>query len=84
MDEPLDPPPASHMAIAYSSARVFRGDGRIDLRELELLLAIALEDHKITEAERHTLRQVFERAEEAELEKDVREKIAAFRRQYRI
>lgn len=84
MDEPLDPPPASHVAIAYSSARVFRGDGRIDLRELELLLALALEDQKITDAERHTLRQVFDRAEEAELENDVRQKIADFRAQYRI
>lgn len=84
MDDSYDPPPASHVAIAYSSARVFRGDGRLDLQELELLLALALDDHKITDAERHTLRQIFERAEQGELASEVRQKIAAFRSQYRI
>ena len=88
MDDLEDSPPAhpvaSHVAIAYSSARVFATDGRLDLGELELLLALALEDRQVTEAERGILRQVFDRAEAGELDDAVRRKIAAFRSQYRI
>lgn len=84
MDDLDDSPPPSHVAIAYSSARVFAADGRLDLGELELLLALALEDRQVSEAERRILRQVFERAEEGGLDDEVRRKIAAFRSQYRI
>lgn len=84
MDDLYEKKPASHVAIAYSSARVFASDGQLDLAELDLLLALALEDHQISDAERHTLRQVFDRAEQGELAPEVRQKIAAFRSQYRV
>ena len=84
MDDLDDSPPSSHVAIAYSSARVFKTDGRLDLGELELLLALALDDRQVSDEERRVLRQVFERAEAAGIDDEVGRKIAAFRSQYRI
>lgn len=57
----------SHLEIAASSVRVFANDGRLDLAELEHLLAVAMRDGSINDDERRVLANIFRRVGEHEV-----------------
>lgn len=55
----LDP----HLQLALASIHVFADDGRLDLAELDKLLAIALHDDHADDEEKRVLAGILRRAE---------------------
>jgi hypothetical protein len=53
----------SHLAIAVTSIHVFSDDGKLDLTELEKLLAPALRDEVVDEDEKRVLGNILAPAE---------------------
>ena len=75
----------SHHEIAITSIHVFTDDGRLDLAELEKLLALALRDEVVDEDEKRVLANILTRAERAERDgvaADVQTRIDQVRQQY--
>ena len=78
------PDSRSYLDIALASLTVFRNDGRLDLAELEALLAIALRDHTIDADERAVLANVFRHAERTALAPEVCARIAEVRAKHGV
>jgi hypothetical protein len=72
----------SHHEIAVASIRVFSDDGRLDLAELEKLLALALRDAVVDEDEKRVLGNILTRAERDGVDADVQARIDQVRQQY--
>ena len=75
----------SHHEIAITSIHVFTDDGRLDLAELEKLLALALRDEVVDEDEKRVLANILTRAERDERDgvaADVQTRIDQVRQQY--
>jgi hypothetical protein len=72
----------SHHEIAIASIHVFTDDGRLDLAELEKLLALALRDEIVDEDEKRVLANILTRAERDGVDAEVLARIAEVRRQY--
>lgn len=72
----------SHHAIAVASIHVFSDDGRLDLAELEKLLALALRDEVIDEDEKRVLGNILTRAERDGVAADVQTRIDEVRARY--
>ena len=71
--------------IAITSIHVFTDDGRLDLAELEKLLALALRDEVVDEDEKRVLANILTRAERDERDgvaADVQTRIDQVRQQY--
>ena len=71
--------PASHVRIALKSMAAFANDGKLDLSELEELLAIAERDGSIDADEGRILRGIFDRLRPDELTPEVRARIEQVR-----
>jgi hypothetical protein len=67
------------MRLAYAAFAVFAEDGKIDMQELNTLLAMALEDGTMDDAEKRVLRNVFEHCDNHDLDPAVQRKIAQVR-----
>ncbi len=74
----------SHHAIAVASIHVFSDDGRLDLAELEKLLALALRDEVIDEDEKRVLGNILTRAERDGVAADVQARIDEVRARYGV
>ena len=74
----------SHHAIAVASIHVFSDDGRLDLAELEKLLALALRDEVIDEDEKRVLGNILTRAERDGIAADVQTRIDEVRTRYGV
>ncbi len=74
----------SHHEIAISSIHVFSDDGRLDLAELEKLLALALRDEVVDEDEKRVLANILTRAERDGVAADVQTRIDQVRLQYSL
>jgi hypothetical protein len=74
--------PRSHHEIAIASIHVFSDDGRLDLAELEKLLALALRDGIVDEDEKRVLANILTRAERDGVAGDVQARIAEVRKQH--
>lgn len=74
----------SHIEIAYSSIKVFADDGKLDMGELNFLLGLALRDNEVDDDEKRVLRNVFEQAEQGEIDPAVQERINQVRIKYGI
>jgi hypothetical protein len=72
----------SHHEIAISSIHVFSDDGRLDLAELEKLLALALRDEVVDEDEKRVLANILTRAERDGVAADVQTRIDELRAKY--
>lgn len=72
----------SHHEIAIASIHVFTDDGRLDLAELEKLLALALRDEIVDEDEKRVLANILTRAERDGVDAEVLARIAEVRWQY--
>jgi hypothetical protein len=72
----------SHHEIAIASIHVFSDDGRLDLVELEKLLALALRDEVVDEDEKRVLGNILIRAERDGVAAEVQTKIAEVRSRY--
>jgi hypothetical protein len=72
----------SHHEIAISSIHVFSDDGRLDLAELEKLLALALRDEVVDEDEKRVLGNILTRAERDGVAADVQSRIDELRTKY--
>lgn len=72
----------SHLQLALASVPVFSNDGRLDLQELEQLLAIALADHKLDDDEKRVLANILDRAEADGVEDDVASRIRQIRSEH--
>jgi len=72
----------AHLQLALASVPVFTDDGRLDLAELESLLALALADHRLDEDEKRVLGNVLDRAEADGVGADVQARIEAIRREH--
>ena len=72
----------SHHEIAIASIHVFSDDGRLDLAELEKLLALALRDDVIDEDEKRVLGNILTRAERDGVDAEVRTRIDVVRLKY--
>ncbi|MDH5835001.1 hypothetical protein [Luteimonas kalidii] len=78
MPERLPP----HLQLALATMPVFSDDGRLDLAELESLLAKALADHQLDEDEKRVLANVLDRAEADGVDSEVGMRIAEIRREH--
>lgn len=72
----------SHHEIAVASIHVFSDDGRLDLAELEKLLALALRDAVVDEDEKRVLGNILARAERDGVDPDVLARIDQARQQH--
>lgn len=72
----------AHLQLALASVPVFTNDGKLDLTELESLLARALADHQLDDEERRVLANVFARAEADGVTPDVQARIDEIRREH--
>lgn len=72
----------SHHEIAVASITVFSDDGRLDLAELEKLLALALRDAMVDEDEKRVLGNILTRAERDGVDPDVQARIDQVRQQH--
>ena len=70
----------SHLKLALASIPVFTDDGRMDLAELDRLLAVALEDQVVDPEEKRVLANVLARAEKDGVDAEVQARIAEVRR----
>ena len=69
----------SHLQLALASVPVFTDDGRLDLAEVERLLALALADHRLEDDEKRVLGNIFARATADGVDADVQARIDAIR-----
>jgi hypothetical protein len=69
----------SHLKLALASIPVFTDDGRMDLAELDRLLAVALEDQVVDPEEKRVLANVLARAEKDGVDTEVQARIAEVR-----
>ena len=69
----------SHLQLALASVPVFTDDGRLDLAEVERLLALALADHRLGDDEKRVVRNIFARATADGVDADVQARIDAIR-----
>jgi hypothetical protein len=72
----------SHHEIAIASIHVFTDDGRLDLAELEKLLALAVRDEVVDADEKRVLANILTRAERDGVAPEVLARIVEVRRQY--
>ncbi len=72
----------SHHEIAIASIHVFTDDGRLDLAELEKLLALAVRDEVVDADEKRVLANILTRAERDGVAPEVQARIVEVRRQY--
>jgi hypothetical protein len=72
----------SHHEIAVASIQVFSDDGRLDLAELEKLLALALRDEVVDEDEKRVLGNILARAERDGVIAEVQTRIDVVRLKY--
>lgn len=72
----------SHHDIAIASIHVFTDDGRLDLTELEKLLALAVRDEVVDADEKRVLANILTRAERDGVDPEVLARIVEVRRQY--
>ncbi len=72
----------SHHDIAIASIHVFSDDGRLDLAELEKLLALALRDDVVDQDEKRVLANILTRAERDGVDADVQTRIDEVRVKY--
>lgn len=72
----------AHLQLALAAVPVFTDDGRLDLAELESLLAKALADHQLDDEEKRVLANVIDRAEADGVEADVQARIAQIRQEH--
>ncbi len=72
----------SHLEIAVISINVFSDDGKLDLAELEKLLALALRDDVVDEDEKRVLGNILTRAERDGVAADVQTRIDEVRAKY--
>lgn len=72
----------SHHEIAIASIHVFSDDGRLDLAELEKLLALALRDDVIDQDEKRVLANILARAERDGVAAEVQVRIDEVRARY--
>lgn len=71
-----------HHEIAIASIHVFTDDGRLDLAELEKLLALAVRDEVVDADEKRVLANILTRAERDGVDPEVLARIVEVRRQY--
>ena len=74
----------SQEITCYSFLVVFANDDLIDERELAFLESLALQDGRVDDEERSVLRNIFARAERAELAPAVRTEIERSKKEYGI
>lgn len=74
----------SHHEIAIASIHVFSDDGRLDLAELDKLLALALRDEVVDEDEKRVLANILTRAERDGVDEAVLTRIDQVRQQHRL
>lgn len=72
----------SHHEIAIASIHVFSDDGRLDLAELEKLLALALRDDVVDQDEKRVLANILTRAERDGVAAEVKTRIDEVRARY--
>ncbi len=72
----------AHLQLALAAVPVFTDDGKLDLAELESLLAKALADHRLDDEEKRVLANVIDRAEADGVSPDVQVRIDGIRREH--
>ncbi|TDK19546.1 hypothetical protein E2F46_16585 [Luteimonas aestuarii] len=80
MPERLPP----HLQLALASVPVFTNDGKLDLGELERLLALALADHVLDDDEKRVVANVLDRAEADGVDADVLLRIQEIRSEHAL
>jgi hypothetical protein len=65
-----------YLEMAFQSIRYFADDGRLDVAELDRIVAIAERDGVIDDNERRVLGRIFVRLQPDELDAAMRERIA--------
>jgi hypothetical protein len=73
-----------NIEMAYASLAVFADDGTLDMKELDVLLGMALDDGEISEAERRILNNVFNRIQEEDVSPDVWQRVQSVRMQHKV
>ncbi|VUD69362.1 hypothetical protein TDB9533_04729 [Thalassocella blandensis] len=64
-----------YLEISFRSINCFADDGKLDAKELDSLLSIALRDGEIDENEKRVLGNILERIKEEEIDFSMKKKI---------
>lgn len=75
---------SSHARLAAAAVRVFADDGKLDVPELDYLLALAMRDGAIDPGEREVLSALLREVSTHELPAELRTRIAEVRAQHGI
>jgi len=68
-----------YLELTYRSINCFADDGKLDVQELDSLVAIALKDGVVDDNEKRVLRNIIERLSEDELTPEMVAKIHQLR-----
>jgi hypothetical protein len=75
-------PQSSHIELALYAIKVFGNDGTIDETELNKLLEIALQDGTVDSDEKDTLRNIFNKVAEWDVQPPVWKRMQEIRAKY--
>lgn len=84
MSEHTPPESKAKALVGYTFLVALANDRRIDLKELQLMEKLALEDNVIDEEERKVLKSIFKRVSSQEVADQVTEEMERFKKQYHI
>jgi DnaJ-domain-containing protein 1 len=70
-----------YLELTYRSINCFSNDGKLDVKELDSLVQIALRDGVVDENEKRVLRNIIERLSDTDLTKEMRDKVQQLRRE---
>ncbi|GLS27896.1 hypothetical protein [Marinibactrum halimedae] len=73
-----------YLEITFRSINCFADDGKLDVKELDSLVCIALRDGVVDENEKRVLRNIIERLSPQELTIEMQAKITELKEQFDI
>lgn len=71
-----------YLEMTYKSINCFADDGKLDVKELDELLSIALRDGVVDDNERRVLGNIFNRLSDHDLDTQMKEKVAKLKTEY--
>ena len=73
-----------YLELSFKSIQCFADDGRLDARELDKLLAIALKDGVVDDNEKRVLNNILDRLGDHELTASMQKRIDQIREQHGV
>lgn len=78
------PKDSRYVQIAFSIQKMLENNGKLDHKELDELIELALKDEEIDEDERRILHLIFRQLEPKDVASDAWDKLQEVRKRYRL